>query len=102
MRPTGGRNCQLIHPHFLTCYNGSTVVENSTHNPTIEGSNPGINISGLCFVIDAGNPYRRGRISTVDLLVLTRFSVAFDNNIHMKNTYCLFQVKFITDYTNVQ
>jgi hypothetical protein len=41
MRPTGGRNWQLIHHHCQTCYNGSTVVEHSTHNRKKEGSNPG-------------------------------------------------------------
>jgi hypothetical protein len=34
--------------------------------------------------------------STIKLKIII---IAKDN---MKNTYCLFQIKFITDYTNIQ
>jgi hypothetical protein len=41
-------------------------------------------------------------ILSVVMLSVIMLSVIMLSVIIMKNTYCLFQVKFITEYTNVQ
>ncbi len=40
-------------------------------------------------------------IDTMTILIKTLL-ITLINETFMKNTYCLFQIKFITEYTNVQ